>query len=240
MRKLKRTILLALRRIVSGDTFTVHGMKLRVPTSVDPEIRYLLARSRPYEEQEAKFVSTHLKEGTHVVELGGSIGVVSSLVRRSIGPAARHIIVEANANLVKVCGHNATIGADTGAIEVIYGAIDNSGADQVFFDAGHNAHTGRVSRSGVAVPATTLTRVSAGLPTGKAALICDIEGAELQMIRSEPDALLQFDLLILETHPDAYDKGHADLDAMMGLLKDAGLHFVEQSEDVVVLRRETA
>lgn len=240
MTKLNRKVWLYLRRLVKGDSYTIHGVTLSVPTEVDPEIRYLLARQRPYEEPEARFVKSALPAGTHVVELGGSIGVVSTLVRKQIGPGARHIIVEANPALAVIGNKNASAGANPGCTETIHAAIDYSGADEVMFDFGHNAHTGRVGESGIRVPTTTLAKVAADLPKGPAALVCDIEGAEFDLVAADADAIGRFDVIILETHPHAYPDGMDSLKSMLAQLSDLGFDTADSAEDVVLLKRRTA
>ncbi|NRB19490.1 MAG: FkbM family methyltransferase [Rhodobacteraceae bacterium] len=237
MTKLTRKVWLAAHHLVHGDRFSVHGVKVTVPQNVDPEIRYMLARKRPYEVPEAKFVQTYLSAGTNVVELGGSIGVISTLVRHQIGPEALHIIVEANPELAAVCKHNASAEAKPNCVDVIEAAVDYSGAAQVMFDFGHNAHTGRVSLQGHPVPTTTLAQVSNRLPDGPAALICDIEGAEFDLIVAETEALKRFELIILETHPHAYTDGPESLETMLSLLASYGFVQTEDADDVVVFTR---
>lgn len=240
MTKWNRTLWLWGRQLFKGDRYRMHGVDITVPASVDPEIRYLLARKRPYEEPEARFVRAHLSPGTHVVELGGSIGVVSALVRKSIGPDARQIIVEANPALAKICKANAERYANAGRVDVVEAAIDYSGAPEVFFDFGHNAHTGHVAKSGVPVPTTTLANVAAPLPDGPRALVCDIEGAEIDLIEAEKATLNQFDVIILETHPGVYANGQRSLDTMLGTLEGCGFERSDAAEDVVVYSRRTA
>ncbi|MCP9480875.1 FkbM family methyltransferase [Shimia sp. CNT1-13L.2] len=237
MTKLNRRLLLAARRLIVGDKYSVHGVTVTVPLSVDPEIRYLLARRRPYEDPEARFVRAHVEMGTHVVELGGSIGVVSALIRKAIGPQAKHVIVEANPALAAVCKVNASATANPGCVEVIEAAVDYSGAEQVMFDFGHNAHTGRVSDQGVPVPTTTLGTVAASLPSGPAVLVCDIEGAELSLIFSDTAALERFETVILETHPHAYPDGFEDLDRMLTHLAAQGFAQIDSADDVVIYKR---
>lgn len=237
MTKLTRKIWLALHRLVNGDRFAVHGVKVTVPQNVDSEIRYILARKRPYEVPEARFVQTYLAPGTHVVELGGSIGVISTLVRRQIGPEALHIIVEANPELAAVCKHNASAEVKPDCTVMIEAAVDYSGAAQVMFDFGHNAHTGRVSSQGHPVPTTTLAQVSSLLPDGPAALVCDIEGAELDLIIAETEVLKRFELIILETHPHAYIDGSKSLAKMLDLLVSYGFAQAEDADDVLVFTR---
>ena len=44
-----------------------------------------------------------------VIELGGCYGIVSALIRKQIGPDAKHIIVEADPSPAKICVLNANL-----------------------------------------------------------------------------------------------------------------------------------
>lgn len=137
-----------------------------MPPFIDAEIRSLLAKGRAYEEAEARFVKKYLAGGINVVELGGSIGVISSLIRSRIGPEAYHLVVEADPVLAGVCEHNASLSVAPDRCRVFQAAIDYSGASTVTFVSGHNAHTGRLAtrgEQGLAVPTISLSEVAAAL-----------------------------------------------------------------------------
>ena len=235
----KRLWLLA-RRLFKGDRFSVHGVEIIVPGTIDPEIRYRLARQRRYEEPEARFIGKYLRPDVHVVELGGSIGVMSALIRKRIGRTSRHVIVEANPVLAKVCERNANLGADPGSVCVVVAAIDYSGKPEVYFDPGHNSHTGHVAASGICVSTTTLAHVVAGLPDGPRVLVCDIEGAELDLVAAEAHNLWQFETIILETHPQRYAQGHKSLEDLVLMLKNQSFVPEDIADDVIVFTRRVA
>ena len=102
-------------RSENGDTFQAYGMDLIVPAIVDPNVRYILAKGRPYESEEAHFIQQVMANGHSVIELGGSLGVISRVIRRAVGADARHIIVEANPDLAPICADNAMRDAKDGA-----------------------------------------------------------------------------------------------------------------------------
>lgn len=238
--KCKRNFLLALHHIFRGDRFRANGVVVNVPASVDSEIRYGLLRGRPYEQAEAKLIREALRKDTHVLELGGSIGVISAVIRSVIGPRATHVIVEADKNLAQVCAHNAFHGADRGCAIVKHGAVDYSGARHVFFDSGHNAHTGHVDHSaldGTAVPTITASAAAADLPEGPFALVCDIEGAEYPMIEHDADLLGRVSVVIMELHPERYHSLGGSTEILMSRLLASGLHLKTQVENVVLLTR---
>lgn len=224
--------------MLRGNRYRVHGLELQVPTSVDAEIRYLLLRGRPYEQAEADLTKSALKPGMNVLELGGSIGVISAVVRSVIGPVARHVIVEANADLAEICRLNASRGANDGAVKVVWGAIDYTGNATVSFDLGHNSHTGRVAETGgTAVPALTASDAAKFLPNGAIALVCDIEGAEFPMVMHDDALLGRCSVIIMEIHPPYYATQGGSTASLVEKLARHGLLLRRQIDDVLLFQR---
>ena len=194
LRSLKRHIWMMIRRIfVSNDEFfSPHGISIKVPKDGDPAIRYLLARGRPYEAPEAEMVRKYLSLGMNVIELGGCYGIVSALIRQQIGPHATHIIVEADPSLAKICATNANLDNTINLADIVVAALDYSGATKITFMPGENVHGGRVAvdgETGFDVPTTTLSEQVLKLPQKDYTLVCDIEGAELDLFQNEQKAV---------------------------------------------------
>jgi FkbM family methyltransferase len=242
MKRIRRTLHLLLHDAFSKDPehFSPHGIRVRIPKTADRSIRYLLMRRRPYEQPERDLVVKHLRSGMNVLELGGCMGIVSATIRATIGPRARHLVVEAIPELANICAANARIGAEPDAVNVVQAAIDYSGNPTVRFAPRHNAHVGGVAglhEDGIDVPATTLTALGHQMPAGPFALVCDIEGTEIDMIAHESDVLNRIDVLILETHPKRYVNPKSDIDALRARLRSHGLRLVESCSDVECFAR---
>ncbi|MCM2561785.1 FkbM family methyltransferase [Lutimaribacter sp. EGI FJ00015] len=242
LKTLRRALWLRLQEIRGRELahFAPHGVPVSVPRGVDDALTYMLAKGRPYEDEEAGMVKAHLQPGTPVIELGGCLGVVSALVRSRIGAEAPHIVVEANARLIPTLTGNATQGAAEGRAQVINAAVDYSGAQTIAFETGENAHVGRIGGNGgtrVEVPTVTLADLAERLGSDRFALICDIEGAELALFEHErADVLARIELLVLETHPKFYDRGAQRKAELMARLAELGLHVVEEKNDVLCLK----
>lgn len=243
-KKFKRRQYLKLRKWLghSNEDFAPHGVPVHIPEGIDLAITYLLGKGRPYEAEEAAMVRDFLRPGMNVIELGGCFGVVSALIRKTIGPEAHHVIVEANPALVPTLKRNAGQGAAPGRTEVINAAVDYSGAPSVTFAIGPNAHMGRIGAGAetVTVPAVRLEDLATRIPEGPYSLVCDIEGAELGLFAAEAKALDRVALVILETHPDAYPRGRADVEALRGRLVAAGLQELRAEADVICFGRAQA
>ena len=105
IRFLKRYIWVVIRGffVPNGEQFNPHGVLIKLPRSADISIRYLLARGRPYEGPEARMVQKYISHGFNVIELGGCYGIISALIRKQIGPHAKHIIEdERQTKLIKL------------------------------------------------------------------------------------------------------------------------------------------
>ena len=96
-----------------------------------------------------------------VIELGGCYGIVSALIRKQIGLDAKHIIVEADPPLAKICVLNANLENTKNIAEVVVATVDYSGAKSITFSPGQNVHGGHVANNeeaGFSVPTTTLAK----------------------------------------------------------------------------------
>lgn len=249
VKQMRRVAWLRLQEMLGRDLehFAPHGIPVTVPKGLDDALSYNLAKGRPYEDEEAQMVRRHLTPGTHVIELGGCLGIVSALIRNRIGPDATHVVVEANPGLIPVLTRNATHGNTAAKTRVMNVALDYSGRDTVSFDLGHNAHVGRVGGTGndrgkgtmrITAPATTLAALAGHLPPGPFALICDVEGAELDLFAHEQaDVLARISLMVLETHPKFYDGGIARQKQLLDRLAELGFVVAEERNDVLCLTR---
>lgn len=240
LKNLRRRLRLWTARMRGKDieNFSPHGVLISIPFGLDIELSYHLLKGKPYEAAEARMIRDHLTYGMQVIELGGSLGVISALIRGMIGPDPIHVIVEANPALAETCAKNAKQGAAADRTVFIGAAVDYSGTKTVNFDFGHNAHVGKVGGNrGVEVPAVTLTQLIQHLPQGAYALICDIEGAEKQLFENERTALDRADVVIIELHPSLYPDGEADQARIITMILEAGLGQIAVDENVFYFKR---
>lgn len=229
--------------VSNNEVFSPHGVPIRIPKNGDLAIRYLLARGRPYEAPEADMVRKYLSIDMNVIELGGCYGVISALIRKQIGPDARHIIVEADPSLAKICASNANLENTKNTAEVVVAAVDYSGSKNINFSTGQNVHGGHVANdneAGFSVPTTTLAKQVLKLPQTEYILVCDIEGAELGLSHHDKKALSKAYLVILETHPKIYPRKNLDYLQIQKNIESAGLVEIEKSGAVVCFASQTA
>lgn len=245
IRSLKRYIWVLIHSIFTnnGEHYSPHGVNIKLPKNADISMRYLLARGRPYEEPEARMVERYVLKETNVIELGGCYGIISALIRKKIGPNAKHIIVEADPALAGICNDNANLKNTVNKAEIVIAAVDYSGAKEITFAPGQNAHVGHVAlkgEQGFTVPTTTLTEQVSKLPDDDYVLVCDIEGAELDLFENEKKALERANFVILETHPKIYPKKDSDLALLLTAIENLGLVQIEKSGSVMCFASKTA
>lgn len=224
-----------------GYVFDFHGLTVRIPQDSPPGVGNALLRQK-YEMEEAQLILRHLDPGLPVIELGGSIGVISCLIQSRLAAGVRHLVVEANPALIDICRQNASQQPDGGA-EVINAAL-GYGATHLAFTIGANIHSNRLAQPGdkgervIQVPAVTLSDLLSCLGDVAAyTLVCDIEGGELDLLENEWEQVRKAALVIMELHPNVYPKTTADVQAIEKRMQDAGFQQAERLGDVFLWRR---
>ena len=188
-------------------------------------------------------VRKYLTLGMNVIELGGCYGIISALIRKQIGPDATHIIVEADPSLAKICACNANLNNTNNMPDIVVAAIDYSGANEITFARGPNAHAGHIANDGepgITVPTTTLAEQVSKLTKEEYVLVCDIEGAELDLSQNEQTALSRAYLLILETHPKIYPRKKLDYQQIKTNIENIGFVEIEKSGAVACFASKKA
>lgn len=219
---LKQTIASALCQPFIGRTlaFLLHD---RIPcrgglvdTSsrlVTPKIKAMLFW-RIYESAEIRFIQQYLRPDLDVIELGSSIGVLASQIRRRIDDERKLITVEANPELAEQIKINVNLNTPGAQLSVINKAIDYdpSGRRAVAYSAGNSTLAGHIAEqngdgSAPHVKTTTLAQICEEYLPGKPyVLVSDIEGAEAGIALCELDALKFCQQMIIELHATVFNR----------------------------------
>lgn len=233
----RRQVQLALHRLFHGDRYSIHGVTVCVPPAAGLELRYQLMRGR-YENEEARAVRRYVPPGASVIELGGSLGVMSKIIRSQIGQGARHIIVEANPDLVGICAANAVDPMNQSETILINAAVAY-GVEHVAFQFGHNAHVGRIgvetSGRSVRVTATTLSSLVSTLGGKPYCLVSDIEGAEFAVFLNERSVFAQLQYAIIEVHSEIFASQGNSMEEFRAMLEARDLAILEDSGQIFVI-----
>lgn len=193
--------------------FNVDGVALEVPEDLlGPGLRYALQSGR-YEHAEAHALTSHLKSGDRVLDLGAGCGYLTILAAGFVGPQ-RVTAVEPNPALVPVIAGNvarnglaevtllhgaAVPGAEGGHVRLRLREGFWSGSTVSGGNSGHSAGHEAGHRT-VEVPALGIADLlAASRPT---VLVVDIEGAEDGLFVDGLPAHVR--LAVVELHPARY------------------------------------
>lgn len=196
-----------------------------------------------YERAEISFARTSLRTDLDVVELGASIGAMGSHVLRRLAPGLTYTAVEANPSLQELLARNlerASAGRHT--IRVVEAAVDASpgAGPQVSLHLSASSDASSLGSAGtgaaVLVRRLSLTDLVDQIPGGFV-LVCDIEGAEVGLVRDDPAAWQACRQALIELHPTRYRGRDYSTADVLGLLLDLGFRLESSHGPVVLLTR---
>ena len=196
-----------------------------------------------YESGEYRFVRRYVPTDCDVIELGGSLGVISCTIRKRIAPDRRQFVVEADPRLARALRRNLQLnGCDTG-VEVIEAAISYGEGDTVSFALGESSVSGRIAADAgtamtIEVPACTLGELIERYALTDFAIVSDIEGVEWRILQHDLDALARARIIVMETHDS---RGNGSYEDLIAALQASGrFDLLDRHGPVVVLQPKSA
>jgi len=216
-----------------GGFIRSRGMKFpKHPDFIKGKVRRLL-RTNAYEQKEADAALRIVKKGDVVIELGGGIGYMSTLVASKRAIKSVHSF-EANPNLIPYiqsvhAANNVTNAHVTNAIlGARKGKVDFYLRDPMLgssMDLIEGEETPPSTKVDVLNAKTVFKDIKPNV------LICDIEGAEVDLIPKLD--LTGLRAAIIETHPQWI--GPEGMDKVMRAFMDAGLAYYHRGSHGKVL-----
>jgi FkbM family methyltransferase len=229
----------SLGRVVSWFTpyVRVEGRWFEAPRGlVDDLVRCQLVLGR-YERPERQLLAKYFEPDKPIIELGGGLGIVACLLNRRLHDPRQHVVVEANPQLLPILDANRRrCGA---AFEVVAGAIAYTG-DTVALEFREDfLSTGCATEGDVRVLAVTLREVAARVRGDDAILVCDIEGAEADLVAHEARVMAErVWRIVMEEHPQwVAPEARAAMAARLG---EYGFTQIATQGQVSVWQREGA
>ncbi|MGI9119628.1 MAG: FkbM family methyltransferase [Acidimicrobiales bacterium] len=199
---------------------------------------------RIYESAECRFVQRYLVGAQCAIELGSSLGVVSSHLANVMGVGGRLVCVEANPALIPTV-KAALARFQTGKgldVRVLHAAIGAEGTcREATLLVGDETVGSRVvgappaSRRSVSVPALRLSEAVQRSAFGEYVLVSDIEGAEASFILSDRGALRSCRRMVIELHDVSCDGRQVGYGELLEALMARGFRLVDRRGPVVVL-----
>ena len=194
-----------------------------------------------YESAERRFILKYLKPDLAVIELGASLGAITSVIASRLQPKIELISVEANPSLEKSVMSNLRLNASHLAYTLHSAAIgyQESHVDFQIADDNLNSSVRTVSSNGkseksVRVACIRLSDLVESLSVRQYQLVCDIEGMEWEVVRHDAKALESCFQIILESHDS---KGNGSAKDLLPKIKKLGFELVDSFGNVAVFRR---
>ncbi len=179
-----------------------HGVQVNLRNPYLPDKVKAAVFWNLYESAEARLIRRWLPTDRPVVELGASLGIISRLIlSRMTQP---FICVEANPSLIPAIRYNLKSFAKH-PYSIIQKAIHYSGQPVSFiWKEGENL-TGKIAtQGGELVESTSLAAILKDNNLDSITLVMDIEGAEIEIIMEDQDALQKCDWIFAELHACEY------------------------------------
>jgi FkbM family methyltransferase len=184
--------------------------------------------------EERELIRRWLPSDIPVIEFGGGLGAVSCLSSRKLDDPSRHVVVEANPAMATVLEHNRDLNGCK--FQVLNKAIA--------YDCTHihlniaNEFVGSTIKGctnrTVQISTTTISDIMTERSFDQAGIICDIEGAEFEVIRRELPVLgRRIRFFMAEMHPTIL--GADTVSDLLQRLQSIGFVMREQIGDTVFL-----
>lgn len=221
--------------ILFSNKIPFHNLKIEISNKV---IRKRIAASlyfKTYESAEVRFISKYLKDydGT-IVELGSSIGVVSSTLAKA-NPNARLFSFEADKRFIPIIENNFKINNITNA--TCYNEI--IGASGYEFVPGEDNTMGKISKTDVASNnMSSLLQLITKYNFTKFVLVSDIEGAEYFVLNEDDVIFNTIPLLIIELHPIIIENKLISVEDLKARIEYLGYQILEQYGSNIVAKRK--
>jgi FkbM family methyltransferase len=218
-----------------GERIPSRGLRIH-SRDLTPQVKSQLL-FRTYESAEIRAVCRHLRSDLDVIELGASIGVLSCHIRRKLAINRHLYAIEPDLNLMKSIEKNLRANGLYSGVTILNRAISKVSGEQNFVrrKSNLNGHTAQLCQRGtMTVEGVTLSSLIGQLGIGKYALVCDIEGAEAELIAGDFEAFNKCEQIVIELH----QRDHSDSEQLIEQLKNRhGFTLQAQYGKVYVLAR---
>lgn len=197
-----------------------------------------------YESHERQLLKSFLEAGDSVFELGASLGIISSLALKAIGPKGRLLAVEANPSLSEPFHRH--LAANGLKAELVTCICIPTWDDDEDVSGWHAVHTGGNTLQGrvtdytgsdaMRIESRTAAAICAAHHFEPNALICDIEGAESVWVTKAETIPHCVRKILVELHP--WLVGPVVAGKTLAALGNAGFKVRAFSGTVFDLRRD--
>ena len=181
-----------------------------------------------YESSERRFIRKYLRKDLPVIEIGSSIGIVSSL----IGKITEQIVycIEANPQLIPIIEQNLRLNKVEN-FQVFNYAVGDSTSDFLYFQKGETNIHGKVynhqMENSVRVPVTSISSFKYQHQIEEFVLVSDIEGAEIYVLKNDLQSLQSCQQIIIETHDTRLNGVEYKYQQLKELIISSGFNLID-------------
>lgn len=223
-----------------GDVIPFHRLPIDVAGAGIPVANKAALWWGMYESAEYRLVRRFLRPDLPVIELGSSIGAISSVIAQHMDRGQRLTCVEANLALIPVLKRNLCRNADHLMVKIVHAAVSYD-SDVVRFAVSTNNLTSSIP-SGSPAEATHVKSVRlAELVGGEAGpafqMVADIEGAEVALYLQDANSLDRCEVMIVELHSTVWRGKPYTPSDLEHLIESLGFQVVARDGAVVACCR---
>jgi FkbM family methyltransferase len=195
--------------LFGGDipNIRTRGFQFRIPERYTTRVIQSSVLWGFYESAERRLILENLRSDLPVIELGGSLGIVSSYIVSRLAHGSELVIVEANPNLKSFIEYNVTRhNRNKVAVSVINKAVAYEHAS-VFLSISDNntsSHLVDNEQKGVEIESVRLSDIVEEHRFSEFSLVCDIEGCEVEVIERDFGTLKKCRQIFMEIHDTEY------------------------------------
>jgi FkbM family methyltransferase len=197
-----------------------------------------------YESAEIRLIQKYLDPTLDVVEMGGSLGIVSGHIASKLNADRKMISVEANPFLLENIRTNMARFAKPGLdYEAWNFAVQYHEEEVAVHISADNTESG-VGRKSVQTKESILARtitlkeIIQRKQIGEYALVCDIEGSEIEIVLYDLSSLNHCRQLFIELHEVDHNGRHYTPDDILNMLLDGnGFELVAREGPVCYLKK---
>jgi FkbM family methyltransferase len=191
-----------------------------------------------YESCELRFINKYLMPHENVVELGSSIGVISSFVSLKKSPK-KLVLVEANSDLIDEIKGNLKLN-NVPKYTLINKGLGDGLNNSLWFIAGASNTTGKVSEEwkagAIRIDCVELHHLVSENNLDDFVLICDIEGAEVFVLRNAEN-LRNCKMLIIELHTTYVDGRRVSVNDLEQAIWERGFRLIDKYGPIIVAEK---
>jgi FkbM family methyltransferase len=215
-------------------TYKVDGLDLVIPFDMtDLKFRGQFPIDF-YEKQERRYLKQFLPKNATVLELGACLGVVSCITNRLLEHPERHVVVEANPNVVPIIEANKR--RNQCGFHIEHCMVSSRAVNEFFIGKTILMSSNRrQSATKISVVGKTIADLEREHGMKFDALVMDIEGGELDFLRENREKLKELNVIFMEVHPHPEILSQQDVAECLSILEAAGFEKVVDESNFWVL-----